>query len=130
MAQKKYLDLPGLQVYDTNIKELIRTSIPIFYDTTANWNAHPELVSVAGYIYVYSDYQTDGDDNIPGIKVGDGNAYLIDLPFTDSLYKEHIEDTVSHITSAERTAWNNKITCYISPTDPTNLIFTKDNIII
>lgn len=128
MATKQYLDLPGLQVYHTNITELINQhTTPIFYDTTANWNAHPELVSVRGCIYVYSDYMTDGDDNnIPGIKIGDGNAYLIDMPFTDSIYKEHIEDTVSHITAAERTAWNNKVRCYMDTLDTEKLIFTTN----
>jgi len=128
MAQKKYLDLPGLRVYDTRIKELIaQHTTPIFYDTIANWNLHPDLVSVRGCIYVYSDYMTDEDDNnIPGIKIGDGSSYLIDMPFTDSLYKEHIEDTVHHITSAEREAWNNKVRCYLDTLDNENLIFTTN----
>ena len=288
MATKQFLDLPGLQVYDENIKALIQQSItPIFYDTTANWNAKSSLVSTRGAIYVYSDYQTtsgegwtcdpdyyfdapfeadisiwwayegqlpitkdnnipcialgtnyvfssgegsggiifiskeidgteftihdveydreftfkyDGEpledseiptmnvkissgtysyqgetwyyctaggggstptdmtgveyiphlhedwtenipttvgrifdlvapesgQNIPGIKVGDGNAYLIDMPFTDCLYKQHIEDTVSHITAAERTAWNNKVRCYMDTLDEERLIFTTN----
>lgn len=127
MATKRYLDLPGLQVYHTNIQELIQSSIPIFYDTTANWESHPELVSVRGCIYVYSDYMTDGDDNnIPGIKIGVHDMYLKDIPFTDCLYKDHIEDTVSHITAAERAKWNDKVTCYIDPLNTHNIIFTKD----
>ena len=125
---KQYLDLPGLQLYDRKIKELIRQEItPIFYDTTANWDSQISLVSIRGAIYVYSDYQEDGDGNyIPGIKIGDGNAYLIDMPFTDCLYKEHIEDTVSHITAAERTAWNNKVRCYMDTLDEERLIFTTN----
>lgn len=98
----------------------------ILYDTTANWAAKPELIGVRGYLYVYSDYQQDGyGKDIPGIKVGDGNAYLIDLPFIDKLYAEHILDKVSHITEEEREAWNNKVTCYIDPENNKRLIFSK-----
>lgn len=125
---KNYLDLPGLTTYHQKIVELINASVtPILYDTTANWNKDPSLLSVRGCVYVYSDYSTDGDNhNIPGIKVGDGVNYLYDLPFTDTEYRLHINDTVSHITSAERTAWNNKERSYIDPLDSERLIFTTN----
>lgn len=53
----------------------------VLYDTTENWNSKPSLVGKRGYIYIYSDWQLVGDQYIAGFKVGDGNAYLIDLPF-------------------------------------------------
>lgn len=128
MAQKKYLDLPGLSTYHDKILELLDERItPILYDTTANWDSQTQLESIQGVVYVYSDYDVDEDNNnVPGIKIGDGNAYLIDLPFTDSLFKQHIQDTVSHITAAERTAWNNKVRCYIDTLDDEKLIFTTN----
>ncbi len=129
MATKNYLDLPGLTLYDTKIKELIAQSItPIFYDTTAHWDSQSSLISTQGAIYVYSDYQEDGNGNyIPGIKVGVDNFYLKDLPFTDTLYKAHIEDTVSHITTAERAKWDSKVRCYVDPLDDaTMLVFTTN----
>ena len=127
MATKQFLDLPGLEVYHSELMNYLEQYIVIFYDTTANWNAKSTLVGKQGCIYVYSDYQQDGDGNdIPGIKIGDGNSYLIDAPFTDTLYKAHIEDTVKHITSAERTFWNNKVTCYLDPNNSETLVFSKN----
>lgn len=82
--------------------------------TTSEWNSTPGLVSEKNHIYVYTDHQTKTDEegniiNIPGIKVGDGLAYLIDLPFTDTLYAEHILNKTIHIDQQERETWNNKV---------------------
>lgn len=125
-----YLDKLGLYQYDTLIKQYIEDAIEdckVLYADTATWNSQPQLVSQVGCIYIYSDYQQDQEGNdIPGIKVGDGNAYLIDLPFSSKLMDEHMLDTVKHITSAERTSWNNKVTCYIDENNITRLVFSKD----
>ena len=57
----------------------------IYYKTTAQWNAQYELVSRKGVIYIYSDHSKDHEGrDVPGFKVGDGNAYLIDVPFMES----------------------------------------------
>lgn len=125
----RYLDPTGLSQYDALIKQYIAdTEITrVLYADTATWNSQAQLVSQQGYIYIYSDYKQDGEgNNIPGIKVGDGNAYLIDLPFSTKLIDEHIADAVAHITSAERTFWNNKVTCYIDENNITRLVFSKD----
>ena len=104
----------------------------VLYASTATWNSQPEIVAKQGYIYIYSDYrQNDEGQNIPGFKVGDGNSYLIDLPFSDSLLddqlKAHIEDQTRHITQQEREFWNNKVRCYIMDDGSSeNLIFTKE----
>lgn len=107
------------------------TGCKVLYDTTANWNAKPQLISKKGYIYIYSDYKKDGQGNdIAGMKVGNGNAYLIDLEFTDefvlSMLDEHIRDNIRHITQAEREFWNNKVRCYTSTVDGDELIFTTN----
>lgn len=125
----QYLDPTGLSQYDALIKQYIAdTEITrVLYADTATWNRQAQLVSQIGYIYIYSDYKQDGEgNNIPGIKVGDGNAYLIDLPFSTKLIDEHIADAVIHITSAERDFWNNKVTCYIDENNITRLVFSKD----
>lgn len=125
----RYLDPNGLSQYDALIKQyIIDTEIDkVLYDNTASWNSQAQLVSQQGYIYIYSDYKQDGEgNNIPGIKVGDGNAYLIDLPFSTKLIDEHIANAVIHITQAERDFWNNKVTCYIDENNITRLIFSKD----
>lgn len=57
----------------------------ILYGTTQEWNSQQDLISTEGTIYIYSDYQTitiDGvEKTIPGIKIGDGKTYLMDMPF-------------------------------------------------
>ena len=95
----------------------------VLFNTTAGWNSQTTLVSELNTLYVYTDHQTDNQGNsVAGIKAGDGNAYVVDLPFTDAIATEHIADTTMHITNAERTAWNNKVRCYYAGTE--NLIFT------
>lgn len=99
---------------------------PVLYATTATWNSQPLLVGKKGYIYIYSDYQVNSEGKkLAGMKVGDGNAYLIDNPFIDELYFEHIHDAIVHIMPEEREFWNNKVRCYMSD-DNTRLIFTTE----
>lgn len=99
----------------------------VLYATTATWNSQPSLVSARGYIYIYSDYrQNEQGQYIPAMKVGDGNAYLIDMPFTDILLYEHLQDNVKHITQQERELWNNKVRCFMSEVQNDNLIFTTN----
>ena len=95
----------------------------IFYNTTNYWNSRRDLIAKRGYIYIYSDYMTIDEQNVAGIKVGDGSSYLIDMPFIDKLYYNHVNDMVCHITQAERIFWNNKVTCY--EIDEHTLVFTK-----
>lgn len=98
----------------------------VLYATTATWNSQPQLIADRGYLYIYADYkQNEQGQNIAGIKVGDGNAYLIDMPFTDDLYARHIEDTVLHISQEDRDRWDNKVTCFLDPLDTNILIFSK-----
>lgn len=95
--------------------------------TTAEWNADPSYVSEKDTIYIYLDYEQDDEGHtIPGIKVGDGSAYLIDLPFIDSLLMDHINNNTIHITNEQRLFWNNKIRCYLSQIDTENVVFTTD----
>lgn len=102
----------------------------IYVDTTANWNAQRDLIGRANCIYVYTDYTTIDGVNIPAIKVGDGLAYLSDLPFVignDVPLNDHINDTNVHIQDGERLFWNNKVTCFLSASDEEIIVFTKEN---
>ena len=51
--------------------------------------------------------------NIPGIKIGDGRAYVQDLPFIDEELRdtimEHINNQDIHVSLQEKLFWNNKI---------------------
>lgn len=71
--------------------------------TSAEWAQLTSLVSMPGEIYVYSD--GGGVDPlgkpIPKIKIGDGNAYVVDLPFAASIDMR--------ITDQDIANWNNKV---------------------
>lgn len=100
-------------------------------DTVAGWNAQRLLISKANTIYVYTDYLTGTDENdedyyIPAIKIGDGKGYLIDLPYVEQPYAEHLEDGTIHVTAEEKEFWNNKVRTYLSSDDEENLVFTVD----
>lgn len=85
------------------------TPFKILYDTTYNWESQPELIPDLGTLIVYLDkysYEKDGEVvYVPGIKVSDGSAYLVDLPFvTDQIQNLGIiyhSDTIS--------GWSNNI---------------------
>lgn len=88
--------------------------------TTAEWNARPNYVPRNNEVCIYDDYRiiTDIDGNqdlVKGVKIGDGNAYLIDLPFItdgiDNSLSDHINNTSVHTNSMEKTVWNSKLNC-------------------
>ena len=100
----------------------------IHIDTTENWNAQKTLVAKKGHLYIYSDYRTIGGIDVAAMKVGDGNAYLIDIPFlcgNSTALDNHIADSESHITQEERLFWNNKVTCFMSNGDEESIVFSK-----
>ena len=138
LNQKKFLDANGLTYfagklnnYPTNgvieaVVEGIQDALAekqnvIQFDTTANWNSKLSYIPALGDIIVYLDKGTVGEGNeakdVPGFKVGDGNAYLIDLPFVGdeiaeqilALLTSHTSNTDIHTTSTEKTFWNNKL---------------------
>lgn len=100
---------------DSNDPITIKAKILVRRDTTAAWNAFTGFVPMKGEIIVYTDrYQKDGV-NVPGIKIGDGNAYLVDLPFADpqdsesilSELRQHTNNDDIHVSSEDRTKWDN-----------------------
>ena len=90
-------------------------------DTSAHWAERLDYVPAKGEIIVYSDRRTINDVPYPGIKIGDGNAYVVDLPFAGDdtsniitdIIESHINDTVIHVSSSDRDNWNRKISCRI-----------------
>lgn len=83
----KYLDTMGVSYLWSKIKD-IQTKNLIYYSKTKNeWDSDKFLISEKNVIYIYSDYkiiEKQGKEVIfPGIKIGDGISYLIDLPFLD-----------------------------------------------
>lgn len=110
------------------------TESNIIIGTTSYWQQHNTYIAPLGTIIVYTDHGSYTSNNntitVPGIKISDGLAYAIDLPFVGddvaaairSELNNHINDNIRHITSTERTFWNNKLNCDI---DGENLQFNR-----
>lgn len=99
----------------------------IYFNTVEGWRAQINLIGQTNTIYIYTDYQEDEDGNpIAGIKIGDGLAYLIDTPFLDTLYLQHVNNTDIHITDEERRKWNEKVRCFYSLTNNETVVFTTN----
>ena len=85
----------------------------IYYGTTEYWTSQRTLISEKNVLYVYTDYDEVDENKLPAFKLGDGNAYLIDLPFLDAKINAkidtHIADAICHITQEEREYWNSKV---------------------
>lgn len=136
------VNLNGTELYldvDANLSKVLDielgTSKPgpsatiVHINTTSYWNSHPELIGEYGHIYVYSDYSIVSGRYVPAIKIGDGQAYLIDNPFVSSTQQQlldHINNRGVHITPAERTFWNNKVRCDETTVVGENIMFTKN----
>lgn len=97
----------------------------VISDTTTGWNSIPNLVSEKGVIYVYTDHYVEDGVAYPGFKIGDGLAYLADLPFTDDPFFEHINNQDIHVTLAEKQFWNNKVRAYLED-NTENIVFTTN----
>ena len=98
----------------------------ILYDTEENWNAQPQLISAKGSVYVYSNHEIYDGRYIPGVKIGDGVSYLIDMAFIDDEYADHIKDTIIHVSTEDREFWGDKVTCDIDPLKRNTLKFSKE----
>lgn len=113
--------------YNDNDLYVTSDDIQIKADTTTNWNERTTFIPNKGDIIIYLDKRNVNGVNIPGIKIGDGLAYGIDLPFVgDDIAADllsHINNTTVHITAAERIKWNNKINCEDEVTNETLVLF-------
>ena len=92
----------------------------IMIGTTAEWQAHPTYIAPEGAICIYTDASTYTDENdntivVPGVKISNGINVITDSPFIGDdirrILNNHINNDTIHITSAERTFWNNKLNC-------------------
>ena len=106
----------------------------VYYDTTANWNLNPGLISEKGAVYIYSDHEFVEDEGgnrtpVAGLRIGDGNSYLIDLPFVNSatvaMIVHHVANQTIHVSKAEKEFWDNKVSAYQDPQDPEALVLSK-----
>lgn len=103
----------------------------ISVDTTEGWNQKITYIPVKGEIVIFSDRCILGGTNYPGIKIGDGLAYVVDLPFFGedetnrviNIINNHINDVSAHVSAEDRSFWNAKLNYQ---TDGENLIFTRN----
>lgn len=110
----------------------------IYYNTKAGWNAQPTLVAEQGAIYIYKDYSTVTDGNetkdVPALKIGDGTSYLIDMPIVNGdiadMLLDHINNAVIHVTSDDKTFWNNKSSAYSDPSANETLVLSNTNFML
>lgn len=104
-----------------------KPSLPNFYyNTKEHWESHNGEISEEGAFYIYSNYQIEDNKYIPGIKIGDGNAYIADLPFIDMLYFNHINNQDIHVTPEDKIRWNNKVRAYYSEVTDETVVFTTN----
>ena len=119
-----------MAVYEARIKSK--------HDTTANWNATQHFVPLPGEIIIYDDYKTItvinryGEEvtrNIPGIKIGTGNAVVQDLGFVDDELRDklldHIENQEMHLLLGERAFWNSKVDIIDDDAHPSSAVNTE-----
>ena len=115
----KYLDQEGVAYLWSKIKKETEKNLVYQSNTTEDWNERLGFISEKNVLYIYTDYRViekDGEEILlPGLKVGDGKSYLIDLPFLnstsdiDQVMIDHINNNVIHISAEERAFWNNKL---------------------
>lgn len=127
-----YLDLDGLRYFYSKIIGNLSDKLKIVVKTSAEWALLPGFSSEPNTLYVYSDHRTVTKDGttyaIPAFKLGDGNAYVVDLPFAtvdEETFLAHVNNNTVHVTALEKQSWNNKITIDESQINSEKLIFTK-----
>lgn len=105
----------------------------VHYDTKANWDRQTFLIAERGHLYIYKDAEVtyiNGEKVVyPGIKIGDGSSYLVDMPY--SIYGsdhermiDHIHDYAIHVGRVDRVNWNDKVSATVKEENE-ELIFEK-----
>lgn len=79
-----------------------------------DWASSSFVISHKGQIYVYiKQNQNNEEITSARVKIGDGETFILNLPFVDDFVKElldnHTQNTNVHTTLAEKVFWNNKI---------------------
>ena len=106
---------------ESGTSSTVNTRIQHKRDTTANWNKARGFIPLDGELIIYTDYSTITKEingkmtqvYVAGVKIGDGKAYVQDLPFVDeelrSRIMAHINNPTIHVSTQEKTFWNNKL---------------------
>ena len=115
----KYLDAQGVSFLWRKIKNLSTNNLKYYSQTKQEWDSDLTFISELNVLYIYSNYKTIQKDDqeiiVPGIKIGDGKSFLIDLPFLngasgfDEILIDHIDSNNIHVSQTDRNFWNNKL---------------------
>lgn len=111
-------------------KAMLDNMAYIYSGTTDYWNGQLTLISEKDAIYVYTDQRTEVTPggitiNIPRIKIGDGLAFVVDLPFVDGgavdVLLDHISANSIHVSPADRIRWDGKVSLIV---EGENIVFS------
>ena len=132
---RRYDELTGLPTINgvTIVGDMVSGDLYLAKEsinTKEYWDLQRSYVPERGEIVVYIDKTVIDNVAYPGMKIGDGNAYLIDLPFVGddtyiqlvSLITGHIYDQGIHVTPEDKTRWDNKLNYQLNGE---NLIFNR-----
>ncbi len=115
----KYLDESGVAYLWKKLKHDFNNRMVYYSKKKNEWDADRDMIAEKDALYIYSDYKTIQKDGqqilIPGLKIGDGVSYLIDIPFVndnsefEDLLLDHINNRIIHVSLNDRDFWNNKL---------------------
>lgn len=117
----KYLDSDGVAYLWKKLENKTKNNLIYYSNTKSAWDSDILKIADKDVLYIYTDYKTIEQDGksyfLPGLKMGDGKSYLIDLPFInngiDSQFEQvildHLNNKIIHISPEERSFWNNKL---------------------
>lgn len=108
----------SFQEISSSLNDLYSTvgNVKLEANTKEYWNSQPTLVSTLNKLYIYTNYSQENGHDVPAFKVGDGLAYLIDLPFS----------YMGNIPAEQIEFWNNKVTAYLDTIQAETLVLTKN----
>lgn len=119
---KRWMSEDNFAYFWSKLKSRLSTA-----NTTAYWNAHPGYQPAAGEIVIYIDRKVEQGVTYAGIKIGDGNAFVADLPFVGDVdmadINAHMANTTIHVSQSDRDRWDDKLNCDINGE---TLIFNRD----
>lgn len=105
-----YLDPEGVAFLWRKIKNINNNKITYYSKTKEEWNSDIAFLSEKNVLYIYSNFKIFSNNEegesiyLPGLKIGDGKSYLIDLPFLndfdnniEKVLLDHISNNSIHI---------------------------------
>jgi len=103
-------------------------------NTKENWATMTTYIPQKGEIDIYSNRTTIDEVDYPGIKIGDGTTYVVDLPFLGDdqtalimgMITSHTGNSNIHVTAEEKAFWNNKLNYTLDPLQAETLVLNRN----